>query len=103
MDDYRLKIERFATIVEMNTIGRLREQVLDCDANIKNATASIRPGKVYDKVDQGSSGRFMVEVRTGNIYGIKAYGKVHKGRHYGTLDTVDDWFWGDYTPRPIRV
>ncbi len=38
----------------------------------------------------------MVENETGNIYGIKAYGVIHKGHFYGTLDTINLYFWGEY-------
>ena len=55
----------------------------------------IVPGKKYAKIDVGResdkygwSGRLMVEIETGNVYGIKAYGVVHKGHYYGTVDTV---------------
>ena len=34
--------------------------------------------------------------REGNIYGVKAYGVIHRGHHYGTLDTINDWYWGGY-------
>jgi hypothetical protein len=56
----------------------------------------------YARVDFGPShniaGHYMVEIATGTIYGIKGYGKVHKGHFYGTLDTVSEWYWGDYYP-----
>ncbi len=65
-------------------------------------TVEVHPGPVYTKVDLGPasniSGRFMIENATGRIYGIKGYGRVHKGRCYGTLDTVREYYWGGYTP-----
>jgi len=39
----------------------------------------------------------MVEISTEKIYGIKAYGVIHRGHYYGTLDEIDQWYWGDYT------
>lgn len=67
-------------------------------------TVQVRPGKVYTKVDLGPqhnmSGKFMVEIATGNIYGIKGYGQVHKGHLYGTLSTAADWDWSGYFPAP---
>ena len=42
----------------------------------------------------------MIENSTGDIWGIKGYGVVHKGHHYGTLDTVDAYFWGGYVAVP---
>lgn len=57
----------------------------------------VKSGNKYAKVDVGGSGKYMVDLSDGAIYGIKAYGVIHKGHQYGTLDTIDDWFWGDYT------
>lgn len=58
---------------------------------------NIKPGKKYTKVDIGHSGTYMVVNDTGEIFGIKAYGVIHKGHQYGTLDTINDWNWGGYT------
>lgn len=88
-------------VVESQTIQRLQQQNLDCEANINNAKTSIKLGKKYAKVDIGTSGRYMVEVETGNIFGIKGYGQVHKGHFYGTLDTINEYFWGGYCPEKV--
>lgn len=70
-------------------------------------TTRVVHGKVYAKVDVGSYGsysaRLMVEYVTGVVYGTKSYGQVHKGHAYGTLDTIDQWYWGDYYPRPAEA
>jgi hypothetical protein len=68
-------------------------------------TVNVRPGKKYTKIDRGPehnrSGFLMIEDATGEIFGIKAYGVPHKGHRYGTLDTIDQWYWGDYGPRKL--
>ena len=46
----------------------------------------------------GWSGKYMVENSTREIFGIKGYGKVHKGHRYGTLETISKFYWGEYTP-----
>jgi hypothetical protein len=65
----------------------------------------VRPGPVYTKIDRGPghnmSGFLMIENTTGIIYGIKGYGKVHKGHCYGTLATAGEWYWGNYHPEKI--
>jgi len=61
----------------------------------------VIPGRKYTKVDVGRSGKFMID-EEGNIFGIKGYGKVHRGHYYGTLETTDEWDWGDYYPRRKR-
>lgn len=63
-------------------------------------TVKIRPGKKYTKVDVGESGVYMVVNETGEIYGIKAYGVIHRGHKFGTLDTLLDWDWSDYRAVP---
>lgn len=55
----------------------------------------IVPGNKYTKIDVGSSGKYMVDA-DGNIFGIKAYGVIHRGQRYGTLDTIDNYYWGGY-------
>jgi len=61
------------------------------------------PGKKYVKVDisyldnDSWSGKYMVDKKTGDIFGIKAYGKVHKGHYYGNLNTIKERDWGGYT------
>ena len=95
------KIMAFADLLEEKQIEALRESHLDCEANIANARTSIKPGRKYVNVDIGSSGRFMVEMATGNIYGIKAYGVIHRGHQYGTLDTIQEWDWRPYYPTKL--
>ena len=58
--------------------------------------ATVRPGKKYTKIDVGSSGKYMVDNATGEIFGIKAYGVINRGHRYGTLDTINNWHWGGY-------
>lgn len=101
------KLKDFAKLLEADQRDRLVKDKLDCQANLDNTRVSIKAGKRYDKVDVGTSGKYMVELETGNIYGIKAYGQIHKGHHYGTLDTINDWYWGNHkavkkngTPKP---
>jgi hypothetical protein len=92
------KIETFAALVQTETIGRLQADGLGCQSNLDNAKTKVVSGQKYTKVNVGTSGRFMVENSTGNIFGIKGYGQVHKGHFYGTVDTINDYFWGGYYP-----
>ena len=62
---------------------------------LRDATAIVKPGTRYTRVDVGMSGRYMVDAAS-NIYGIKAYGVIHRGRPYGTLDTIHEYYWGGY-------
>lgn len=62
----------------------------------------VRPGRSFTKIDRGEpeheSGYLMVEHDSGVIYGIKGYGRVHRGHCYGTLGNMDLWYWGEYDP-----
>jgi hypothetical protein len=89
-------IEEFAAEVLKQQKERLAAMYSQWQAD--RATVQVIPGPKYTKVDIGSRGAFMVENATGVIYGIKGYGKVHKGHVYGTLETVADWYWGDFYP-----
>ena len=102
------KLERFRKLVAQLQLETVTEDFGGRDgcppvpANQLMAGARIVEGRKYAKIDKGSDevqwqGRFMVD-SDGNIFGIKAYGKVHHGHNYGTLDTINDWNWGEFYP-----
>jgi hypothetical protein len=96
-----LDIERFAAVLE----AQRREWHQRKFPSFHCPRVKIVPGPKYTKIDEthssGQAGKFMVDNATGEIFGIKAYGKVHKGHAYGTLDTIDQWDWGGF--RPVRL
>lgn len=92
--DRESKLQRLAQLIEEQTAESLKARGLWI-GNERDAKVTITPGTKYTKVDRGSSGKYMVD-RDGNIWGIKAYGVPHKGHHYGTLDTIDQYYWGRY-------
>jgi hypothetical protein len=53
-------------------------------------------GRKYINVDVAGSGKYMVTKDSGDIFGIKGYGVIHTGHHFGTLDTLGEWYWGSY-------
>ena len=96
------KVERFAEKVQRETLESLNKRFPDSlvsHPNMweKDAETSVRRGNKYTKVDVGRSGKYMVVNDTGEIFGIKGYGVIHKGKHYGTLDTIDGFWWGEYS------
>lgn len=101
IDNFETKLKSFAEVLEKHTIARLHRDDLACQCNLDNAKTTTHTGKKYARVDIGSSGRYMVVIDTGEIFGIKAYGVIHKGHRYGTLDTVSEWFWGGYVAEPV--
>ena len=90
-------LQKLAETIEKQQIERLKQDNLGCDANIHHSKVTVKQGKKYIKVDVGHSGKYMVEISTEKIYGIKAYGVIHRGHCYGTLDEIDQWYWGGYT------
>jgi len=98
---YADKLERFRARVEADTKAAYAARgYTDMDIHYKSGIETrIKEGKKYDKVDVGSSGKFMIEKDTGDIYGIKGYGVIHRGHRYGSLDTIEDYFWGEYHPQ----
>jgi len=89
------KIKQFAKLLEKQQIERLHKDNLACQCNIDNCKVSIKEGKKYTKVNVGHSGKYMVDSE-GNIFGIKAYGVIHRGYYFGTLDTIHSYYWGEY-------
>ncbi len=90
------KLQDFAELLEKQRIEELVKRNLACQPNRDNCKVKIVQGLKYTRVDVGSSGAYMVVNDTGEIFGIKAYGVIHRGHKYGTLDTINDWYWGDY-------
>ena len=90
------EIKSFCDLLENQQIERLKKDDLGCDANILNSKVKAIEGKKYIKVDVGSSGKYMIPKTTGEIFGIKAYGVIHRGHKYGTLQTIENWYWGGY-------
>ena len=91
-------IEDFAALVQDHQKEHFRTQYPDTDIEFwkPDYTVTVKPGTKYTKVDVGKSGKYMVVNETGQIFGIKAYGVIHRGHAYGTLDTIHDWNWGRY-------
>ena len=72
-------------------------------SQIEGYVTTVKDGAKYVKIDRGPScnmsGFLMIEKSTGLIYGIKAYGQVHKGHCYGNLENYKDYDWSEYYPR----
>lgn len=102
--DINQKLEQFRELVEFQQEQRYlafytKPEFREAQAKHDSRTR-IKMGRKYANVDVGDSGKYMVELATGEIYGIKGYGVIHRGHHYGNLDTIYNWHWGDYVARP---
>ena len=92
------KLEALAKLIEKQTKQRMTADGMTSDVHDRYCKVQVKPGKKYTKVDVGQSGKYMV-TEAGEIFGIKAYGVIHTGHQYGTLDTINEWYWGDYTAK----
>ena len=106
------KLDTFRAVVESDTRERytadwVRDQErghnYPLSVHEPQMVCKIKMGRKYANVDVGSSGRYMVELATGAIYGIKAYGVIHRAHYYGTLDTIADYDWGGYTAVKLQA
>lgn len=97
----REEVRRFADRMERERRATLPPALLDFPAPAYRA--SVHVGPKYTRVDFDTSGYYMVVNSTGEIFGIKSYGVIHRGHAYGTLDTLDAWDWSGYraVPRPV--
>jgi hypothetical protein len=81
----------------------------DFDTNIQKLIAATglthAAGRLYDKVYLVTSagetdGRYMVERKTGDIFGIKSWNQHNPRRFYGNVSTVDQWDWSVFPAVP---
>lgn len=89
-------IQSLADLIQSETQARLVAEGFTLEIHRPNCTTHIHMGKKFARVDVGTSGKYMVELETGIIYGIKAYDVVHRGHVFGTLDTIADFDWSGY-------
>ena len=97
------RLKKFADVLRAAQLAMLVRQGTDCQPNRDNCVVNVIPGAKYTKVNVGGSGKYMVVNDTSEIFGIKAYGVIHRGHAFGTLDTLDDFDWAHYRAQRIRL
>jgi hypothetical protein len=91
---FEADLESFRRRVEEDQAARFAREYPDYLHGPPKVTTKIR--KKFALVDVDDSGKYMVDIATGEIFGIKGYGRVHRGHCYGTLATISQWDWGGY-------
>lgn len=91
------EVQAFAERLEREQRVRLAREYPNLTLDTDQYRVAVHVGPKYTRVDFGGSGKYMVVNATGEIFGIKAYGVIHRGHAYGTLATIDAWDWSDYT------
>lgn len=94
------QIQPFAQLLQEDQLRGLKVRGVDCEGNRIQSLVTVKMGKKYARVDVGTSGKYMVDLNTGEIFGIKAYGVIHRGHQFGTLDTIHQWDWSGYRAEP---
>jgi hypothetical protein len=97
--DQITKLQTLCELIESQQRARLladgmSQDLLDSGDHYRG---SLKMGRKYCNVDFGGSGKYMVDLETEKIFGIKAYGVIHRGHCYGTLDTINQWDWSNYS------
>lgn len=92
----KAKIEAFRAKLEEQVKAQYIKDGFTDPVHEPNTRCTVKYGGKYARVDVGTSGRYMVVMDTGEIFGIKAYGVIHRGHPYGTVDTLDAFYWGGY-------
>lgn len=103
MNDLERKLAVFAALLEQQQRNRFAVEFPGpmLAERMQHACAvSVKLGSKWARVDVGTSGKYMVNLATNEIVGIKAYGVPHPGHKFGTLDTVQDWDWSGYRAHP---
>ena len=98
---HKEKIQRLAKMIQTQTFARLDNYYSNSDLATHDSQVTVKSGRKYTKIDVGQSGKYMIDAQ-GNIFGIKAYGVIHHGHRYGTLDTIDCYDWSNYEAVKIR-
>lgn len=98
---YEEKLEKLAKLIEVQKREQYKKDGFTSEVHESAFKVVIKPGKKYTKVDVGDSGKYMIDAE-GNIFGIKAYGVIHTGHRYGTLDTIEEFYWGNYVAGRIK-
>ena len=94
------KIEALRTLIEDQKVEKFYNEYHG--TTLTPPQVRTVPGKKYVKIDVSPnsyghwSGCYMVEVETERVYGIKAYGVIHRGHYYGTLDNMLQMDWSGY-------
>jgi hypothetical protein len=81
--DYFAKAEKLA---DMITEALASHWDLHKNSNTMKAVPLKTKNQKYIKINMGTSGKFMVDVSNGAIYGIKGYGKINKDHKYGNIE-----------------
>ena len=91
--EIRSEVERI--VRELDTYERARmnrecPRIANCEEYwINSYKPRCKEKKAYWNIDLGSSGAWMVEKTTGNLFGIKGYGVPDRKKYYGPVNLIE--------------
>ena len=98
---------QFAQLVRRQQVASLRaadkeagfetpQERIDCFCCVK-----LSPGRSWWTLSVASLPKLMIHNKTGEIFGVCPPYTIDRRRPYGTIETVDKWYWGEFRPRPV--
>lgn len=84
------KVRKFASMIQGAMDAYFKKQMANVPGYSRSANGglvTVRKRRKFIAVDIGGSGQFLVGPND-YVWGIKGYGKVHKGKLYGTVDQL---------------
>jgi len=73
------KVERFAQVFEKQQRDRIRRDHPGLIGTSDTYRSNVTRAAKYTRVDFNGSGHYMVDNATGEIFGIKGHGRIHRG------------------------
>lgn len=91
-------LEQLRQAVESNEIRYFWRMKWQSQIGPTSTGAKLIDGRKYIKLDVGTSGRYMIEKATSLVFGIKAYGVIHRGHRFGTIKEFAERLLNASTP-----
>lgn len=100
MDNLKEKLAAFAQLVQAESISRSSKDGLTHTANAEYHKIGIYPGSKFTRISIGGGMRYCVRNEDGAIFAAKGTKGPNFNQFFGTLDTINQFYWGGYTGRP---
>ena len=95
-------LEQFVKCVEEQYNERMLRIFPDSLRQFVKTEKGYKFIKVYlAKSDGKPDPRYMVNRRTGEIYGVKSWTQINLRRQFGTLETATEYDWSELNARPV--
>jgi hypothetical protein len=78
IESERLKADGYTNSSFFNPDGTITKEYL----------VNFKEKKKYFYIDYGTSGAYMIDKSTGEIYNIKAYGQINRAKFLGNINTL---------------